>query len=174
MDSTTSLLVGAAIVAVVGTLAVWFTLRRPARAIERRQRDEALAAASLYTPAERSPNYGSAPDPCAPGLSDSERVQAMRELLLRGDRLAAERTESAKSAEHAEHAERAGTVDIALHEGSFEPTRPMDPRDPGPTTSPMAWKPTQPLDDAEVNAWQPTAPYDPRTSPADEREHITI
>lgn len=174
MDSTTSLLVGAAIVAVVGTLAVWFTLRRPARAIERRQRDEALAAASLYTPAERSPNYGSAPDPCAPGLSDSERVQAMRELLLRGDRLAAERTESAKSAEHAEHAERAGTVDIALHEGSFEPTRPMDPRDPGPTTSPMAWKPTQPLDDAEVNAWPPTAPYDPRTSPADEREHITI
>ncbi|GAB1389250.1 MAG: hypothetical protein AMXMBFR78_29200 [Rubrivivax sp.] len=174
MDSTTSLLVGAAIVAVVGTLAVWFTLRRPARAIERRQRDEALAAASLYTPAERSPNYGSAPDPCAPGLSDSERVQAMRELLLRGDRLAAERTESAKSAEHAEHAERAGTVDIALHEGSFEPTRPMDPRDPGPTTSPMAWKPTQPLDDAEVNAWQPTAPYGLRTSPADEREHITI
>lgn len=174
MDSTTSLLVGAAIVAVVGTLAVWFTLRRPARAIERRQRDEALAAASLYTPAERSPNYGSAPDPCAPGLSDSERVQAMRELLLRGDRLAAERTESANSAEHAEHAEHAGTVDIALHERSFEPTRPMDPRDPGPTTSPMAWKPTQPLDDAEVNAWQPTAPYDPRTSPADEREHITI
>lgn len=174
MDSTTSLLVGAAIVAVVGTLAVWFTLRRPARAIERRQRDEALAAASLYTPAERSPNYGKAPDPCDPGLSDSERVQAMRELLLRGDRQAAERAERAESAKSAEHAERAGTVDIALHEGSFEPTRPMDPRDPGPTTSPMAWKPTQPLDDAEVNAWQPTAPYGLRTSPADEREHITI
>jgi hypothetical protein len=148
---------------VVGTLAVWFTLRRPARAIERRQRDEALAAASLYTPAERSPNYGSAPDPCAPGLSDGERVQAMRELLLRGDRKAAEA------------AAAAAAIDIVLHEGSFEPTQPMDPRDPGPTTSPMAWKPTQAADEpADPPTWQRTRPWGPAEVPADEREHITI
>ena len=159
MDSTTSLLLGAAIVAAVGTLAVWFSLRRPARTLARRQRDEALAAASLYTPAERSPTYGSTPDPCASGLSDNERVQAMRELLLRGDRQAEEAAE---------------TVDIPLHEGSFQPTQPMDPRDPGPTTSPMAWKPTQPLPDDEAQAWQRTTPYEPGDVPSSEREHITI
>ncbi len=45
-----------------------------------------------------------------------------------------------------------------------------------PATIPQAA--TQPRCASErkivVNAWPPTAPYDPRTSPADEREHITI
>jgi hypothetical protein len=156
MDSTTSLLVGAAIVAAIGTLAVWFTLRRPARTLERRQRDEALAAASLYTPAERSPNYGAAPDPCAPGLSDNERVQAMRELLLRGE------------------GKKVEAVDILLHDSPFEPTRPMDPRDPGPTTSPMAWKPTQPLGDADVRDWERMPPQEADDAYSGQREHITL
>ena len=133
MGSTASLLLlGAAIVAAIGTLGVWLALARPGRALQRRQRDQALAAAAHYTPAERVPPYGPAPDPCAPGLSDGERVEAMRALLLRGDRRAAE-GESADA-----HA----------------PTQPLGLRDAEMSTSPMAWNPTLPPDEADAVEWQ--------------------
>lgn len=134
MGSTASvLLLGAAIVAVIGTLGVWLVLKRPAQALQRRQRDEALAAAAHYTPAERIPPYGPPPDPCAPGLSDTERVEAMRALLLRGDRRAAEAT---------------AATDL------YAPTQPLGLREAEMTTSPMAWNPTLPPDEADALEWQ--------------------
>lgn len=152
MGSTASLLLlGAAVVAAIGAVGVWVALRRPA--VQRRRRDEALAAAALYTPATRVSPYGSPPpDPCAPGLSDSERVEAMRALLLRGDR----RSAAAQEADPA-HA----------------PTEPMawagadDPM----TTSPMAWKPTLPPDEADL-----AHARRPQKSPVSEadHEHITV
>lgn len=151
MGPTVSLLLGAAIIAVIGTLGVWLTLRRPSRHIQRRQRDEALAAAAHYTPAERNPVYGAAPDPCAPGLTDAERVQAMRTLLLQGDQQAARANGD------------------AFANLAFAPTQPLDAHDAGPTTSPMAWKPTQPFEDdladSRGRAEHPSS---------EEREHITI
>lgn len=134
MGSTASLLLlGAAIVAIIGTLGVWLAFRRPARVLQRRQRDEALAAAAFYTPAERVPPYGPPPDPCAPGLSDAERVEAMRALLLRGDRRAA---------------------DEAAAPELYAPTQPLGLRDAEMTTSPMAWNPTLPPDEADALEWQ--------------------
>ncbi|MFT3822007.1 MAG: hypothetical protein QM750_31065 [Rubrivivax sp.] len=126
MGSTASLLMlGAAIVAAIGAVGVWVALRRPTRWLQRRQRDEALAAAALYTPAPRVPPYGQpAPDPCAPGLSDHERVDAMRALLLRGDPLA--------------------EADAVV------PTEPTPLRDESVSTAPMAWKPTLPPDEADL------------------------
>lgn len=147
MGSTASLmLVGAAIVAAVGALGIWLALRRPAQALQRRQRDEALAAAAQYTPAERAPTYGPAPDPCAPGLSDAERVEAMRALLMRGDRHAAD----------------------AEQDEAHAPTQPMGPRDAEMTTSPMAWNPTLPPDEAEA--------FEQRRGlrRASDHEHITV
>ncbi len=126
MGSTASvLMLGAAAVAAIGAVGVWVALRRPTQALQRRQRDEALAAAALYTPAARVPPYGAPElDPCAPGLSDHERVDAMRALLLRGDRQAAAEGASA--------------------------TEPTPLRDEVMSTAPMAWKPTLPLEEAEV------------------------
>ena len=148
MGSTASLLLlGAAIVAAIGIGAVWVMLQRPARALERRQRDEALAAAAQVVPAGRVPPYGPPPDPCAPGLSDAERVEAMRALLMRGDRQASE----AASAQ------------------SYLPTQPMALRDAEPSTSPMAWNPTQPLEDVP-----PASARDSRAAARADHEHITI
>ena len=129
MGSTASLLMlGAAVVAALGAVGAWVALRRPTRLLQRRQRDEALAAAALYTPAPRVPPhplYGEpAPDPCAPGLSDHQRVDAMRALLLRGDHLA--------------EAEAAAA------------TEPTPLRDEAMSTAPMAWKPTLPPDEADL------------------------
>lgn len=151
MGSTASLLLlGAAIVAAIGTWGVWMALRRPAQALERRRRDAALAAAAHYTPAERVPAYGHPPDPCAPGLNDAERVEAMRALLMRGDRRAAE-IESPEA-----HA----------------PTQPLGLRDAEMSTSPMAWNPTLPQDDADALEWQ----RDRRRAQArgSDHEHITV
>ena len=152
MGSTASLLLlGAAIVAVIGTLGVWLARERPRRALQRRQRDEALAAAAHYTPAARVPPYGPPPDPCAPGLSDTERVEAMRALLLRGDRHAA---------------------DAAPVPELFAPTQPMALRDAEMTTSPMAWNPTLPPDEADALEWQ----HRQRRSRVHggDHEHITV
>ncbi|MCA0243647.1 MAG: hypothetical protein LCI02_22645 [Proteobacteria bacterium] len=126
MGSTAGLLMlSAAAVAALGGVGVWAALRRPTRLRQRRQRDEALAAAALYTPATRVPPYGDpAPDPCAPGLSDHQRVDAMRALLLRGD--------------HAAAAEAATA------------TEPARLRDETMSTAPMAWKPTLPPDEADL------------------------
>lgn len=156
MGPTATLLLGAAIVAVIGTLGVWLTLQRPNRRIERRQRDEALAAAAHYTPAERPPVYGGEPDPCAAGLTDSQRVLAMRALLLRGDQQAAQ------------------SAGDAFADLAFAPTQPLDTHDAGPTTSPMAWKPTRSLEDEQGD--EPgLAPRRPLNQPAsEEREHITL
>jgi len=154
MGSAASLLLlGAAIVAAVGGLGVWFALKRPAQALQRRQRAEALAAADRYTPAERVSPYGAAPDPCAPGLSDNERVEAMRALLLRGDRRAAE-------------------AGAAVSATSLADTEPAPLRDDPMTTSPMAWKPTLPPDEAEEWAHQRSGKQT-RAHGADQ-EHITI
>ena len=155
MGSTASLLLlGAAIVAAIGTLGVWLALKRPARNHQRRQRDEALAAAAHYTPAQRASAYGPPPDPCAPGLSDAERVEAMRALLLRGDQRLAQ-------------AEAQGEVD-----DSHAPTQPMTLRDAEMTTSPMAWKPTLPPDEAEAFERRHDARRT-RTQGSD-HEHITV
>ena len=61
---------------------------------------------------------------CAPGLSDHQRVDAMRALLLRGDHLA--------------EAEAAAA------------TEPTPLRDEAMSTAPMAWKPTLPLEEADL------------------------
>lgn len=156
MGSTASLLLGAAMVAVIGALGVWLTLRRPRQAMARRQRDAALAAAADYTPAVRAPAYGVAPDPCAPGLTDAERVDAMRALLLRGDQEAAQARGSA-------------FADIG-----FAPTQPMAPHDGGPTTSPMAWQPTQPFEEPEEGYERTIAQPRTRRVADPDREHITL
>jgi cell division septation protein DedD len=133
------ILIGACIVITVGAVAVWMAIKRPVQSRERRQRDDALAAAERYTPATRQPVYGAParPDPCAPGLSDQERVAAMRALLHRGDA-------------HAAGAE-AESVD------GFAATRPsLD--DEVMTTSPMAWRQTQPVNETVVGAASATQP----------------
>lgn len=88
MTSTASIvLLGLGIVAAFAGVVIWLAVRRPS--YERQRRDEALAAAQQVTPAARVSPYGAPPvvaavesaDPCAPGLSDSERVEAMRALL---------------------------------------------------------------------------------------------
>ena len=135
MDPVLSLiLIGGCVVAAVGALSVWLAVRRPARSMERRARDEALAAAERYTPALRQSPYGAPaqPDPCAPGLSDQERVRAMRALLQRGDARAAVADEAQADAPH-----------------GFAATQPaMD--DEVMTTTPLAWKPTLPPDEADA------------------------
>ncbi len=163
MESVTSLLLfGAAAVAAVGSVSIWLALKRPARALLRRQRDEALAAAQAYTPAERASPYGAQPDPCAPGLSDNERVEAMRALLLRGD--------------------ARDDASLGGRQGDLSPTQPQALRDDPQTTSPMAWKPTLPPDEAD--AWealrQDSRPGSIKVKgarPADadaDHEHITV
>jgi hypothetical protein len=122
------LLIGLAVVVTAGVIATWLAIRRPTRSLERRRRDEALSAATLYTPAPRQSPYGAPPlvDPCTEGLSEGDRVQAMRTLLMRGDTAAAA---------------------SQLGDG-FAPTQPqMD--DEVLTTAPMAWKPTLPPDEAD-------------------------
>ena len=135
MDPVLSLiLIGGCVVAAVGALSVWLAIKRPARSMERRARDEALAAAERYTPAPRQSPYGAPaqPDPCAPGLSDQERVRAMRALLQRGDARAAVADEAQADAPH-----------------GFAATQPaMD--DEVMTTTPLAWKPTLPPDEADA------------------------
>lgn len=143
------LLIAAAIVVALGCLGAWFALRRPARRLQQRRREQALAAADHYTPAQRPSPYGATPrapaatDPCDPGLSDAERVEAMRRLLLQRP------------------AETAQTLPLALSESD------------GPqTTSPMAWTPTLPPDEADaVEARRPGSR--PRVRDAD-HEHVTI
>lgn len=165
MGSATSILLfGAAIVAAAGGLGVWLALRRPAQSLERKQRDEALAAAQHYTPAERVSPYGQAADPCAPGLSDGERVEAMRALLQRGDR----RVEAQHAAAAAASASTADTTDTRITHAPTEPAA----FDEGLTTSPMAWKPTMPPDEAEE--WEAKrSSRRPRVRDAD-HQHITV
>lgn len=131
MDPVMSLfLIGGGLIAVVAAVAVWLAVKRPAQSLERRQRNDALAAAERYTPAPRQSVYGAParPDPCAPGLSDHERVAAMRALLQRGD---------------AQLAAGGVTGD------GFAVTQPsLD--DEVATTTPMAWKPTLPPDEADA------------------------
>ncbi len=156
-SAAAGLLLAATIVAALGSVGVWLVLRRPARKLQMRRREEALAAAAHYTPAPRVSPYGAPPvpappaqvDPCAPGLSDHERVSAMRTMLLQG----ASRSAAA--------AAPAPTVpDLLL-------------RDEGPlTTTPMAWNPTLPPDEADlIDTRRPAGR--PRVREADS-EHITI
>lgn len=84
MASTLSVVIlGFAIIAAAAGAVAWLMLRRPT--LERQQRDAALAASQQVTPAQRVSPYGQPaavlPDPCAPGLDDNERVEAMRALL---------------------------------------------------------------------------------------------
>lgn len=130
-----ALLLAATVIVVLGCAGAWLVLRRPARRLERRRREEALAAAARTTPAPRMSPYGGppkaapapipapdpAPDPCAPGLSDAERVDAMRRLLLQGQ------------------GGPARSVAELLAEDSGRLS-----------TTPMAWNPTLPPDEAEV------------------------
>jgi hypothetical protein len=144
-------LIGVAIVVTVGAISVWMAVKRPAQSLQRRQRDAALAAAERYTPAPRQSPYGTPrPDPCAAGLSDRERVDAMRALLMRGD---------------------AHTADAPVD--TFPPTQPGADEDQQ-TTTPMAWKSTLPPDAAD--AWEMQRPRT-RTglkSRQDEVEHISV
>ena len=128
------ILIGASIVIAVGAMAVWLAIKRPARSMERRHRDEALAAADRYTPAPRRPPYGAPAqpaDPCAPGLSDAERVQAMRTLLVRGDAGADKAGVEADADQDFVHTQPAADHDVM-------------------TTTPKASKPTLLPDDAEA------------------------
>lgn len=158
-SAAAGLLLAATIVAALGSVGVWLVLRRPARKLQMRRREEALAAAANYTPAPRVSPYGAAPapavapvapvDPCAPGLSDQERVSAMRTMLLQG----ASRSAAAATAEPT-------VPDLLL-------------RDEGPmTTTPMAWNPTLPPDEADLIDARRTSSR-PRVREADS-EHITI
>lgn len=141
-------LIGTAIVVAVGAVAVWLAIKRPVQALQRRRRDTALAAAERYTPAPRAPAYGHAElDPCAPGLSDGERVDAMRALLQRGD--------SQSEADAAD---------------TFAPTLPGGDDDLM-TTTPMAWKSTLPPDEAEQWARRPSKRSTVRES---DTEHIMV
>lgn len=93
MASTLSVvLLGFAIIAAGAGAVAWLMLRRPA--LERQQRDAALAASQQVTPAARVSPYGQTaavlPDPCAPGLDDNARVEAMRALLKAPREAAAE------------------------------------------------------------------------------------
>lgn len=150
MGSAASLLLTiAVIVAAVGGVGVWFALKRPSQALQRKQRSEALAAAERYTPAERVSPYGTpaAPDPCAPGLSDGQRVEAMRALLLRGDQRSADETTTP---------------------AAFQSTQ----QDEQQTTSPMAWNHTLPPDEAELFEQQRRSQR-ARVRESDQ-EHITV
>lgn len=147
MSSATSLLLfGAAIVALIGSVGIWFALKRPA--LERSRRDDALAAAQNYTPAVRIQPYGDTPDPCAPGLSDNDRVLAMRALLLRGDQ------------------------NLVATATSYADTEPAAMNDDPQTTSPMAWKPTLPPDEAE--AWEQAHAAKRQRVDETDREHISV
>ena len=142
------ILLVAATIAAVGSLAVWAALKGPTRRLQRRQRNEALAAAARTTPATRPSAYG-ALDPCADGLNDAERVEAMRALLLRGDR------------------RNAGPIELDGAAPAFS-----DSREAPMTTSPMAWKPTLPPDDA-VRGEPPRGERRTRPSGPD-HQHITV
>lgn len=152
MGSTASLLLwGAALVAALGAVGLWLVLRRPLQAMQRRQRAAALAAAEQITPAKRQQAYGNGPavpevtpaDPCAPGLSDNERVSAMRQLLRRGDK---------RGFSHSLTSEH----DEAL------------------TTTPMAWNPTLPPDEADAVHAKRQARRSARLRQDADHEHITI
>lgn len=150
MGSAASLLLTiAVIVAAVGGVGVWFALKRPGQALQRKQRSEALAAAERYTPADRVSPYGApaAADPCAPGLTDGERVEAMRALLLRGDQRSAAATTTP---------------------GEFKATL----QDEQQTTTPMAWNHTLPPDEAEIFEQQRKSKRT-RVRESDQ-EHITV
>lgn len=149
------LLLGAAAVIAAAAFGLFWALRA-ARAAERARRGEALAAAAGYTPAPRQATYGAAPDavsgdPCAPGLSDAERVSAMRTLLQQGDR-------------------RAAVRDIEVDGPATQPLH-LDGDDP-PTTSPMAWNPTLPPDEAED--WDRHRPAQRPRVQIPEVEHIDL
>lgn len=152
MSSVASLiLLGSAIIAGVGSLTVWAALRRPDRSLHRRRRNEALLAAGRTTPAVRASLYGAAPapDPCAPGLSDGDRVLAMRALLLGGD---------------------TSSADPNRFDATPRIARPVG--DDPMTTSPMAWTPTLPPYEAEV--WDlKRDTRKPRVRESD-CEHITV
>lgn len=149
MSSAASLiLLLAATVAAVGSLAVWAALKGPARLLQRRRQNEALAAAARYTPAERASPYGK-PDPSAAGLSDAERVEAMRALLHRGDRRGP------------------GAIELDGPAPTFD-----DSRDAPMTTSPMAWKPTLPPEEVDL---RPSRRNDRRPRPSGpDHQHITV
>jgi hypothetical protein len=150
------LLFSAAVVATVGTVGVWMALKRPARVLQRRRRSQALAAAqAAYSTAEpvEPAAAGAAADPRASGLTDAERVDAMRALLTRGD-----------ASGHAHD------------EAKADPSRPGAPS-PAPgdeslTTSPMAWEPTLPLD--EIAKWEQTRKGKRARQVEIDHEHITV
>lgn len=167
MGSATSLLLlGAALVAAAGALGVWFALKRPAQALRRRQRAEALAAADRYTPAERVSPYGStpqspAPDLSAPGLTDAQRVAAMRALLARGDNRG-NRSSAARAAV-------AGTTMAAAGLAAAAPPADTGYGDDIGSTAPMAWQATMAPEDLED-----TVPGHHRQWQDSDRAHITL
>lgn len=169
MGSATSLLLlGAALVAAAGALGVWFALKRPAQALQRRQRAEALAAADRYTPAERVSPYGSstqvqapAPDLSAPGLTDAQRVAAMRVLLARGDHRS-HRGSAARAAV-------AGTTMAAAGLAAAAPPADTGYGDDIGSTAPMAWQATMAPEDLED-----TVPGHHRQWHDSDRAHITL
>lgn len=149
MSSAASLiLLLAATIAAVGSLVVWAALKGPIRRLQCRRQQQALAAAGRDTPAERASPHDT-PDPCAAGLSDAERVEAMRALLLRGERRGA------------------GAIEIDGPANAFD-----DSRDAPMTTSPMAWKPTLPPEEVDL---RPPRRNDRRPRPSGpDHQHITV
>jgi hypothetical protein len=131
------ILIGGCVVLAVGMMSAWALIRRTVRTSERRARDEALAAATRSDQAWAASRRQAAaqPDPCAPGLSDRQRVRAMRALLQRGNGTAA----AAATSVHVQ-------ADSGDRMAATEPA--VD--DEGMTTTPMAWKPTLPPDEAQA------------------------
>lgn len=164
-NSASALLMVAVIVIVLGAAGIWWSLRRPARKLQRRIRGEALAASERYTPAARVPVYGSPPaaavqppvpekrpDPSDAGLQDNQRVAAMRALLQRGD----------------EH---------LSPESTFERTLPMPVQemlDDPASTAPMAWNPTQPSEDLGVIDLELPEDRPRRTRLSGDHEHVSL
>lgn len=155
-SAAAGLLLAATLILAVACLGAWALLRRPARQLQRRQRAEALAAAGRSgTPARRGPAYGAtapdraaaqaALDPCAPGLTDAQRVSAMRAMLQPAV------TSPAPGADESS----AGRDDVA-------------------TTSPMAWRPTLPPEEMErLENQLPRRRRRPRSSDQD-HEHVSL
>jgi hypothetical protein len=154
MEPVTSLLLlGACMVAAIGTAGVWLALKRPARAVQRRRRDKALAAAQ--TPAE----------PLTPPAGTQTRAADL------------DAHSTARRARPARGRAR-GEGKSSSQMGALSPTELQALLDDPLTTSPMAWQPTLPLGDPETMGSKSIGKSPRRQHPgagADaDHEHITV
>lgn len=152
MGSTASLLLwGAAVVAALGAVGLWLVLRRPVQLMQRRQRAEALAAAEQVTPARRPPAYGT-----GPAVQPTVPADPCAPGLNDNERVSAMR-----------QLLRRGDKRGFSHSLTAE-------HDEAMTTTPMAWNPTLPPDEADAVHAQRQARRSVRVRQDADHEHITI